>query len=151
MMFWNFADKYPGYATTIILVALVSFTVIIVNVIGIFKSLISPSPSVINTCNCNCEEDDDDCDEENDEDEDEEEDDLDDEGSVIIGCYTLELYCNGDPNCRFTLSKSTGANESAVFTGDSAKQTRTKARKAGWKLNLKEGSAICPDCQRRMS
>jgi|WetSurMetagenome_2_1015567.scaffolds.fasta_scaffold18500_7 hypothetical protein len=135
MMFWNFADKYPGYATLIILAVLVTSTIVIVSIVGIFKSLASSNPSVINTCDCD----------------EEEEDDNDDEGSMIIGCYTLELYCNGDPNCKFAPSKGTGANESAVFTGDTAKQTHTKARKAGWKLNLREGSAICPDCQRKMS
>jgi hypothetical protein len=145
MMFWNFADKYPGYATLIILAVLITSTIVIVSIVGIFKSLASSNPSIINTCNCDCDED------EDDEEDEEEEDDDNDEGSVIIGCYTLELYCNGDPNCKFTLSKGTGANESAMFTGDTAKQTHTKARKAGWKLNLREGSAICPDCQRRMS
>lgn len=144
-MFWNFADKYPGYATTIILVFLISSTIIIVSIIGIFRSLAS-SNSIVNTCNCDC-----DCDE-NEDDEDEDEDDEDeDEGSVIIGCYTLELYCNGDSNCRYTLDKNSGPNESAIFTGETAGQARTRARKAGWKLNIKEGIAICPDCQRKFS
>jgi hypothetical protein len=66
------------------------------------------------------------------------------EKTVIVGCYVLDLYCD-DPNCpdqRFHTTPS-------QFTDETGSGARAEARRAGWRLNLDDGTALCPKCVKR--
>ncbi len=59
---------------------------------------------------------------------------------MMAGCYTLDLYCDN----------STGAHEwddfPHTFHHEYGSRCRAQARAAGWIINRKEGTAICPLC-----
>lgn len=58
---------------------------------------------------------------------------------MIVGCYSLALYCDG-PGC---LVRREG---DGVFTAETGAECRREARKRGWRLNLRAGTALCPQC-----
>jgi hypothetical protein len=64
---------------------------------------------------------------------------------VIVGGYTLHLYCDAPGHVRQAHAGGPDA-ESCAETGA---RCRAMARKAGWKLDRKAGRAICPKCRRR--
>lgn len=59
---------------------------------------------------------------------------------MIVGCYTLALYCDNKE----------GAHEYREFphefTNEFGTVCRANARRAGWKLDTKTGRAWCPKC-----
>ena len=59
---------------------------------------------------------------------------------MIVGCYTLDLYCD-DETCKPKF-KEFPKN----FIAEYGSECRAQARRAGWKLNLRDGTAICPRC-----
>jgi hypothetical protein len=61
---------------------------------------------------------------------------------MIIGKYTLHLYCDQD-NPQHALDEFPHE-----IVGNTASQTRKYARKRGWKLDLENGHAICPKCRK---
>ena len=71
---------------------------------------------------------------------------------MIVGGYTLELYCDARPDdtlhTRALIVAGDGFGE---FVGEKASTCRRLARKAGWLLNLKEGTCICPACRKKAS
>ena len=68
---------------------------------------------------------------------------------MIVGCYTLDLYCD-----RFSVSPGEVTDEHGhwynefphQFTAELGSECRAKAKQRGWKLNLKDGTALCPKC-----
>jgi hypothetical protein len=61
----------------------------------------------------------------------------------IIGCYSLDLYC-----CR----KNPAHKHSEFphnYTAETGGECRKDARKDGWKLNLRDQTAVCPKCSCR--
>lgn len=71
---------------------------------------------------------------------------------MIVGCYTLDLYCD-TPGCRMGRCFYTGDSTTPPFqtTAETGAECRTKARRAGWRLDLKNGLARCPKCQKAES
>lgn len=69
---------------------------------------------------------------------------------MIIGCYTLDLYCDGDPECKYSMTNSPGCrNMSAQFTAETGSECRRLAREEGWILNLQEQTTVCPSCAKK--
>lgn len=67
----------------------------------------------------------------------------------IIGCYTLDLYCENDkPVGEVDLVHSHNEFPHS-FCHESGSVCRKRARKTGWRLNLKEGKAVCPKCNKK--
>ena len=64
---------------------------------------------------------------------------------MIVGCYTLNLYCDV-PGCTYN-NRGRGY-EPDEFTGVTGGECRKAARKAGWRLWLVEGNACCPECNK---
>lgn len=59
---------------------------------------------------------------------------------MIVGGYTLDLYCDRE-------SKAHEYKEFPhEYTAELGSVTRRNARRDGWVLNMKEGTAICPKC-----
>jgi hypothetical protein len=59
---------------------------------------------------------------------------------MIVGCYTLDLYCDA-PNCKTT--------QPETFIHELGSTCRSLARKAGWYLTG-SGQAFCPTCTKKM-
>jgi len=72
---------------------------------------------------------------------------------MIAGTYTLDLYCeNKDPAAR-TMIDNFGHRHGEFphqYTGEMGSDCRARARRAGWKLNLKTGEAWCPKCSGKL-
>jgi len=69
---------------------------------------------------------------------------------VIVGCYSLHLYCRyyTDPACPHHLK---GGQPEIFGTGcDNGAAARQQARKRGWELDLETWNATCPDCAKRL-
>jgi hypothetical protein len=60
---------------------------------------------------------------------------------MIIGCYTLDLYCDADAEHAWRAFP-------VQFSAETGEECRQQARRAGWKLTPKTGTAVCPDCVR---
>lgn len=69
---------------------------------------------------------------------------------MIVGCYTLDLYCS-DPRCtrKGPLAGDGGRGPLAQYTHELGAVCRRHARRAGWILRLREGTATCPTCAKR--
>ena len=69
---------------------------------------------------------------------------------VIVGCYSLDLYCDAE-GCTTPRphlgDRSCGPH--AEYTHELGAECRRRARKAGWVLNVREGTAVCPTCAAR--
>lgn len=65
---------------------------------------------------------------------------------MIVGCYSIDLYCDSGKE------KPYGAaghwSEPDTFAGESFAECAREARKAGWKIDRKNGIAICPNCHK---
>jgi hypothetical protein len=64
---------------------------------------------------------------------------------VVIGCYTLDLYCDaceeqGTPSWKIF---------SAQYTADRREETIRAARNDGWIVNENRNRAVCPVCSRK--
>jgi len=64
---------------------------------------------------------------------------------VIVGGYTLDLYCDVE-GCR--APGGAGMPEQAAFFAETGSQCRQYARNNGWVLDLKAGTCRCPKCAR---
>jgi hypothetical protein len=61
---------------------------------------------------------------------------------VIVGGYTLDLYCDvmlEDWQHSYDYGKD-------QITGETGGECRRRARRIGWRLDLKSGTATCPTC-----
>lgn len=71
---------------------------------------------------------------------------------MIVGCYSLHLYCD-TAGCVNALAKpsSGGAGYApGEFTHDKHERGAiAKARKAGWKIDLINWTSFCPGCAKR--
>jgi hypothetical protein len=67
---------------------------------------------------------------------------------MIVGCYTLDLYCDGDPECPKSrcIKGSTQNYPPAQYTAENGADCRRQARRDGWILNMKEGTTVCRAC-----
>lgn len=69
---------------------------------------------------------------------------------MIVGCYSLDLYCSGDKKaCPHRLRHHDGAD--AQFTAEHSSTCRKEARTNGWWLTRDEsglGVAFCRDCKK---
>ncbi len=59
---------------------------------------------------------------------------------MIIGCYVLDLYC-ADPEHQ---PWEDGRHGEFGKDCEHGSQARAQARRAGWKLDLENGTALCP-------
>lgn len=70
---------------------------------------------------------------------------------MIVSGYTLDLYCD-TPNCPHRKPVFDGnagqviTHAPTTFFDETGVVCRRMARKAGWVLNLKDGTAYCPGC-----
>ena len=66
---------------------------------------------------------------------------------MIVGCYSLDLYCDaaGCTNPRPYMSDG-GRGPLAQYTAETGGACRKQARDDGWRLNLRNGTAKCPQC-----
>jgi hypothetical protein len=65
---------------------------------------------------------------------------------VIVGCYSLDLYCDYcDRNSR------TGLTVPDQFSHESGPGARQQARARGWRLDLEKDKAMCPTCVRNLA
>ncbi len=70
---------------------------------------------------------------------------------MIIGCYSLDLYCDNHSRDKEIFNDAVG-NKSVYhwkvweYIAETGGRARQIARADGWKLNLQKGTAICPRC-----
>ena len=67
---------------------------------------------------------------------------------MIVGCYSMDLYCDSDP-CP-TTEKSV-CSCLAQLSGSSEQECMKDAKKRGWSF-VKDGyqaNAFCPNCTKR--
>lgn len=59
---------------------------------------------------------------------------------MIVGCYTLDLYCDNDvsDHCRNVFSET--------YVGETFAECIREARSKGWIINPKKNKALCPEC-----
>jgi len=72
---------------------------------------------------------------------------------MIVGCYSLHLYCDteGCPNSMSAPDHGavSGSRAPGEFTHETNEQgAMAKARRAGWKLDLKNWTCRCPACSK---
>ena len=65
---------------------------------------------------------------------------------MIVGGYELHLYCDGD-GC--TAGEFGRYPKQTEFTAEEGSKARSAARRKGWRLDLKNGTALCPSCVAR--
>lgn len=73
---------------------------------------------------------------------------------MIVGGYTLDLYCDNEmeSGTRQERWEHAGSEDfpgpgRATYTHDECgSKARAAARRAGWKLDLENGRALCPAC-----
>ena len=69
---------------------------------------------------------------------------------AVIGCYSMDLYCDRDGDiygtaCRKRKNDYSGGPH-AQYTGHTERDCLTDARQDGWKFYQSATIAICPDC-----
>lgn len=68
---------------------------------------------------------------------------------MIAGCYSLDLYCDNDSPSSVERGEHVYREFPHQYTAEHGSKCRSLARKAGWKLDIKNGLAICPKCVAR--
>ena len=71
------------------------------------------------------------------------------ENSCVIGCYTLDLYCDNYFSNALTPVRDTvhGFQEFPhQYTGETFGQCVKQARAHGWIVNRDKSHALCPKC-----
>lgn len=69
---------------------------------------------------------------------------------MIVGCYTLDLYCDGK-GCLTNHPFGIGPESRYIpvqFTGETGQECRKEATRAGWVINNRAGTCLCPKCVR---
>lgn len=66
---------------------------------------------------------------------------------MIVGCYVLDLYCDNQGDYPDGIHEYNEFPRS--YHDEFGSKCRKAARRDGWKLNLKEGTAICPKCNEK--
>lgn len=62
---------------------------------------------------------------------------------MIVGCYSLDLYCEYD-DCLETNIKDLKVQNMKTFTGYDRGEAFSNAREKGWLINHKKDKALCP-------
>lgn len=66
---------------------------------------------------------------------------------MIVSGYSVNLYCDGAPDCPNRLGGiNTYSGPAADFSDEERAQCYKDIRKAGWVLNRRVGTAVCPRC-----
>ncbi len=70
---------------------------------------------------------------------------------MIVGCYSLDLYCDNE-EAHFVEPKrlqTTGYYDTPYFNsiGRSREGCLRLSKKAGWSVNFKTRTALCPQCK----
>lgn len=65
---------------------------------------------------------------------------------MIVGCYSLDLYCEKAAAGVHSHHPHHVSGSPAQFTGETGGECRAQARKKGWHLDLANGRAICHKC-----
>lgn len=66
---------------------------------------------------------------------------------MIVGSYLMHLYCDASTHERLPhASKPEFSRRNEFGQQQTAAGARQAARKAGWKLDLEAGTAVCPAC-----
>lgn len=64
---------------------------------------------------------------------------------MIVGCYTLDVYCESPVKiCQDQRSPVFRYKCFGQFTGQTERECRAKAKRAGWVL--RDGRVRCPPC-----
>lgn len=58
---------------------------------------------------------------------------------MIVGCYSIDLYCDGEYSHDYDEGK-------ADFADKNESRCYRQARRAGWIINTREQKAYCPNC-----
>ena len=67
---------------------------------------------------------------------------------VMVGGYTLDLYCD-NPKCKNHIDKKNLRYDGPdQFTGETFSQCKRKAKKGGWVFS-DDGTILCPRCAGR--
>lgn len=64
--------------------------------------------------------------------------------------YTLDLYCENIDNKELDLKMHDWLEFPHTFFAYDRKQAFRDARKAGWKINTKNKTCICPKCVQKL-
>lgn len=73
---------------------------------------------------------------------------------MIVGCYTLDLYCRYWEDQPRGVSAFCNTNfdwnhKIFQYTGRTRAECLREARKDGWLVNLKTRKCICPECREK--
>lgn len=63
---------------------------------------------------------------------------------MIVGGYSLELYCD---NILSKVNKHEYGEFPHQFYGNDRAEAFKEARRHGWRINAKKGTAYCPKCK----
>jgi len=66
---------------------------------------------------------------------------------MVVGCYTLDLYCDGDPECRMRKPTHQGSPP-AQYSADTEGECKALARKIGWVFR-RDGTVLCRRCRKK--
>lgn len=58
---------------------------------------------------------------------------------MIVGCYSLDLYCDHPDGGQYRCTNWPGQ-----WTGTTDRNCYAQARRAGWKLDLRQRQVLCP-------
>lgn len=69
---------------------------------------------------------------------------------MIVGGYVLHLYCDSGRR-EFDQKDKPGhqhgmSSNAAEFSAETGPQARARARRSGWRLDVKRDRALCPIC-----
>lgn len=66
---------------------------------------------------------------------------------MIVGCYSIHLYCDNAENLHGTGDDEHDFHEFPhEFTGETRGECMKEARRRGWLINLSADKALCPKC-----
>jgi hypothetical protein len=65
---------------------------------------------------------------------------------MIVGCYSLELYCENQPDRQKPDSVHGYEEFPSVYAAQRREDCERAARKDGWMINNKTGVCLCPKC-----
>ena len=71
---------------------------------------------------------------------------------MMVGCYSLDLYCDNEATRWADGSDEHGHAFGSFpwqYTDETGSACRARARAAGWKINIKTGAALCPQCAKK--
>lgn len=68
---------------------------------------------------------------------------------MIIGCYTVNLYCEMAEENKTVCNVGWGYNGPPTYTGETEGECLRAARMDGWLFTRKPRKAYCPECAAR--